>query len=98
MGNAEKSRIRIVDLRFRVSREEITSDTWTAIKVADLGNSNLVKSGDVVIMPGNTFGYADGTGYGIISSNSYKEVFFRWRVGYWRQTLHVQRREQRNLI
>ncbi|MCU6746801.1 S1C family serine protease [Faecalicatena acetigenes] len=60
---------------FGVSREEITSDTWTAIKVADLGNSNLVKPGDVVIALGNTFGYADGTGYGIISSNSYKEVF-----------------------
>ena len=28
-----------------------------------------------MIALGNTFGYADGTGYGIISSNSYKEVF-----------------------
>ncbi len=60
---------------FGVAREGIASTTWSAIKVAELGNSNLVQQGDVVIALGNTFGYADGTGYGIISSNAYQEVF-----------------------
>lgn len=60
---------------FGVVRDNITDTTWNAVKVAELGNSNLSKPGDVVIALGNTFGYADGTGYGIISSNSYKEIF-----------------------
>ena len=47
-----------------------------AVEVAVLGNSNLVQQGDPVIALGNTFSYADGIGYGIISSTDYKETFY----------------------
>lgn len=59
---------------FSVSRTKITDATWNAIKLASLGNSNIMSKGDVVIALGNTFGYADGVGYGIISSTVNEEV------------------------
>ncbi|MBU3878187.1 S1C family serine protease [Faecalicatena sp. AGMB00832] len=58
---------------FAVPRIKITKATWNNIDVATLGNSNLVTKGDITIALGNTFGYADGVGYGIISSNEYLE-------------------------
>lgn len=61
---------------FSVPRESITDATWSAIKVAVLGNSNLVKQGDTVMALGNIFGYADGMGYGMVSSADYKETFY----------------------
>ena len=60
---------------FAVARDQISDKTWSEIRVAELGNSNISVAGDVVIALGGTFGYAEGTGYGIISSNNYKEVF-----------------------
>lgn len=59
---------------FAIPRVKITSTTWNNIEVAALGNSNLTTKGDVVIALGNMFGYADGTGYGIVSSNEYEET------------------------
>lgn len=59
---------------FAVPRAKIKKNTWDNIEVASLGNSNLVTKGDVTIALGNTFGYADGVGYGIISSNEYLET------------------------
>ena len=61
---------------FSVPRSGITDATWAAIKVSVLGNSNLVKQGDVVMALGDMFGYADGVDYGIVSSNGYKEAFY----------------------
>ena len=61
---------------FSVPRESISDATWSAIKVAVLGNSNLVKQGDTVMALGNIFGYADGMGYGMVSSADYKETFY----------------------
>lgn len=61
---------------FSVPRREISTSTWSSVKVAVLGNSNLVQQGDPVIALGNTFNYADGIGYGIISSTDYKETFY----------------------
>ena len=58
---------------FAIPRVKITKATWNNIDVAVLGNSNLVTKGDAAIALGNTFGYADGVGYGIISSNEYQE-------------------------
>ena len=49
---------------FSVPRSDISSATWSAVKVAVLGNSNLMKQGDMVMALGNMFGYADGVGYG----------------------------------
>lgn len=59
---------------FAIPRVKLTKTTWNNIEVATLGNSNLVTKGDVTIALGNTFGYADGVGYGIISSNEYVEI------------------------
>lgn len=59
---------------FAIPRRNVPSSTWNNIEVAALGNSNLTTKGDVVIALGNTFGYADGVGYGIVSSNEYLET------------------------
>lgn len=61
---------------FSVSRGNITDATWSAIKVSVLGNSNLVKQGDVVMALGNMFGYPDGMSYGIVSSTDYRAAFY----------------------
>ncbi len=61
---------------FSVARGSLADTTWSAIKVSVLGNSNLMKQGDAVMGLGNMFGYADGTGYGLISSVDYKTAFF----------------------
>ena len=61
---------------FSVNRGNITDATWSAIKVSVLGNSNLVKQGDVVMSLGNMFGYPDGMGYGIVSSTDYRAAFY----------------------
>lgn len=61
---------------FSIPRTSISESTWSNIKVAALGNSNLVVQGDAVMALGNMFGYPDGMGYGLISSTDYKEAFF----------------------
>ena len=61
---------------FSVPRGRIKNATWSSIKVSILGNSRLVSQGDAVMALGNIFGYADGMGYGMISSTDYKETFF----------------------
>lgn len=58
-----------------IDRTKLTSNTWSAMKTAELGNSNSVFKGDIVIALGNMFGYGEGVGYGIISSVSYNEIF-----------------------
>lgn len=53
---------------FSVERRLLSSSTAGQIVAATLGNSNIVGKGDPVIALGKQFGYAGGTGYGIISS------------------------------
>lgn len=60
---------------FGVAKKEISDVAWKSVKVATLGNSNLMKQGESVIALGNTSGYNAGVSYGIISSNSYSEEF-----------------------
>ena len=60
---------------FSVPRGNIADSTWNAIKVSVLGNSNLVKHGDIVMALGSMFGYSDGMSYGLISSTDYKTAF-----------------------
>ncbi len=57
---------------FSVPHSDISSATWNAVKVSVLGNSNLMTRGEQVIALGNMFGYANGIGYGVISSGTYK--------------------------
>lgn len=59
---------------FAVDKNSLSDSTWNAISVATLGNSNLTEQGDVVFALGNVFGYAGGSGYGIVSSSNYKEI------------------------
>lgn len=51
-----------------IPRSQIAEVTWSQIQVANLGNSNLMTKGNPVIVLGSPFGYADGLGYGVISS------------------------------
>lgn len=60
---------------FGVPEDKISETMRNQIRVAELGNSNLVVQGDAVIGLGNLFGYEEGLGYGIASSVEYKEVF-----------------------
>lgn len=64
---------------FGVERSSISNSTWSSIKVAALGNSNIASRGDVVIALGNMFGYEGGLGYGIISSKAHEEIFMDGR-------------------
>lgn len=54
---------------YAVQRSEISDDTWTKIDKAVLGNSNLINTGDTVIVLGKPFGYANAYNYGLISSD-----------------------------
>lgn len=60
---------------FSISKAQITSTTWNYVQVAELGNSNIVAKGDVVIALGEMFGYPDGAGYGIVSSDDLMKNF-----------------------
>lgn len=51
-----------------VSTSSLKDSTKNKITEAILGNSNLMSKGMPVITLGNQFGYAEGAGYGIISS------------------------------
>lgn len=54
-----------------VRRSSINNNTWREIQTATLGNSNMIDRGAVVMALGNTFGYAEGLGYGVVSSTQY---------------------------
>ena len=56
-------------LPISVPREAISDDTWTKIDKAVLGNSNLVNTGDTIIVLGKPFGYANAYNYGLVSSD-----------------------------
>lgn len=66
---------------FSIAEEEIPESTMNRIQVAELGNSNLVIQGDVVIGLGNLFGYEEGLGYGVVSSVAYEEIFSDGQCG-----------------
>lgn len=55
---------------YAVPRDVISDDTWTKVDKAVLGNSNLVNTGDTVIVLGKPFGYANAYNYGLISADS----------------------------
>lgn len=66
---------------FSVPRTDITDATWNAVKVCNLGNSNMVRQGQPVIALGNMFGHPDGIAYGVISSRDYTEKFYDGECG-----------------
>ncbi len=60
---------------FGVEKASIEENTWAAIQIAELGNSNISVRGDVVIAVGGMFGYENGAGYGIISSKDHSTYY-----------------------
>lgn len=53
---------------FSVAKSEIAESTWGKIKVATLGNSNVLARGSLLIALGHPFGCDEGIGYGVASS------------------------------
>lgn len=53
---------------FAINKSTMKAETRRAIKISELGNSNSVKRGDVVIALGDMFGYEGAVGYGIVSA------------------------------
>ena len=53
---------------FSVAKSSISEKAWESIKVAELGNSNVLKQGRVMIALGSPFGVHGGIGYGAASS------------------------------
>lgn len=53
---------------FAVKKQEIQESTLKNIKMADLGSSNSMNQGDVIIALGSPFAYAEGMGFGVIAS------------------------------
>lgn len=53
---------------FSVKKSALKAETRNALKVSELGNSNIVQRGNVVIALGDMFGYEGAVGYGIVSS------------------------------
>ncbi|MBO5460695.1 MAG: serine protease [Ruminococcus sp.] len=60
---------------FSVDRASLSSETKKAVEVCELGNSNFVSRGDVIIALGNMFGYEGGFDYGIVSSVEHEVTF-----------------------
>ena len=52
---------------YAVLREKIDKTTWSGIETAEIGNSNLVKNGDTVIILGKPYGTDEATGYGVVT-------------------------------
>lgn len=61
---------------FAVQKQDIQDSTLNMVKVADLGSSNYMNRGELVIVLGSPFGYSDGVGFGIVSSkgNVFKTI------------------------
>ena len=66
---------------FSVPRADIADNTWDKIKISVLGNSNLIRQGNVVIALGDMFGYEDGMACGTVSSAEYKETVYDRECG-----------------
>lgn len=53
---------------FSVQKQDVQDSTMEAIKIAELGSSNYMNRGDLVIALGSPFGYSEGVGFGILAS------------------------------
>ena len=60
---------------FAIGKSTLKSETKKALKVSELGNSNIVQRGNVVIALGEMFGYEGAVGYGIVSSVEHEITF-----------------------
>ena len=60
---------------FSIERANMQASTKGSVKVCELGNSNYVLRGDIIIALGSMFGYQGGVGYGIVSSTEHEIAF-----------------------
>lgn len=60
---------------FSVEKSKMSASSRKQVKVSELGNSNAVLRGDVVIALGDMFGYEGAVGYGIVSSVEHEITF-----------------------
>ena len=60
---------------FAIEKSAMKAESRKAIKISELGNSNAVMRGDVVIALGDMFGYEGAVGYGIVSSVEHEVTF-----------------------
>ncbi|MDD3238555.1 MAG: trypsin-like peptidase domain-containing protein [Lachnospira sp.] len=72
-GNTYDATMKVADEHFgysimAVPISGVRSSTKNRLDVATLGNSNTVKTGDVVIALGSQFGHKDDMGFGVVSS------------------------------
>ena len=59
---------------YSVAKDEIAESTWDHVEIAEIGNSNHIGQGRTVIAVGRPFGFANGVGYGVVSTVSEKVV------------------------
>lgn len=59
---------------FRIIKEGLPLEVKNVIKVANLGNSNMLMPGNISMAVGDIFGKRGGTDYGIIKSADLKEI------------------------
>ena len=59
---------------FRIIKDGLDPKIANTIKVATLGNSNLIAPGNISMAVGDIFGKRGGTDYGIIEAKDYKEI------------------------
>lgn len=52
---------------YAVLREKIDKTTWSGIRTVEIGNSNLIKSGDTVIVLGRPYGTDEAAGFGLVT-------------------------------
>lgn len=57
-----------------IPKSSIKEGTWAKIKVAQLGNSNVLKAGKTLIVVGTPFAHGSGVAYGVSSSVNQKIV------------------------
>lgn len=74
-GSCCPATFKVVDQNRKIAvlsivRSSIPEETWGKIRVAELGNSNIIAQGDPMIAIGNLYGYDNGLGYGVVSSTA----------------------------
>lgn len=61
---------------FAVDKQDVSDSIWNSVAIANLGSSNSMNRGDVIIALGSPFSYSNGMGIGIVASseNEVQEV------------------------
>lgn len=55
---------------YAIQREDISKESWKTIQIAELGSSNAMEDGDLVLALGKPFGEDEAEAYGILMNNT----------------------------